>query len=182
MWWTYRAARVEILLKILMSSTPNWNVFLPSLPSAPCWWPANKCDIATNEQRAAFSDAIKARGLALFEISAATTQGVDALIKAIAGQLSVLPPVVRYQPDAPLPAPSPDDRSRYTIEKRDGAYHVEADWLDYMLGSVNMEDYESLQYLQKTLRTVGIIDRLEEMGIQEGETVCLNDFAFDFIR
>ena len=156
--------------------------FSPELANRPMLVAANKCDIASAEQKEAFLSEMAARGLRCFEISAATTQGVDALVKAVAGELAVLPPVLRYQPDAPLPQPSPDDRSRFEIEKRDGVYYVEAEWLAYMLGSVNMDDYESLQYLQRTLRTCGVIDRLEKMGIAEGDTVCLNDFAFDYIR
>ena len=156
--------------------------FSPELAHRPMLVAANKCDIASAEQKQAFLGEMEARGLRCFEISAATTQGVDVLVKAVATELSVLPPVLRYQPDAPIPQPSPDDRSRFEIEMRDGIYYVEAEWLAYMLGSVNMDDYESLQYLQRTLRTCGIIDRLEKMGINEGDTVCLNDFAFDFIR
>ena len=57
---------------------------------------------------------------------------------------------------------------------------------DYVLchelgGTVNLDDYSSLQYFQKVLRSSGIIDKLEEMGIQEGDTVNLYGFEFDFV-
>ena len=45
-----------------------------------------------------------------------------------------------------------------------------------------MDDYESLQYFQRVMRSSGIIDKLEEMGIQEGDTVELFGFQFDFIN
>mgnify|MGYP000800555622 FL=1 len=45
-----------------------------------------------------------------------------------------------------------------------------------------MDDYESLQYLQRTLQNTGIIDRLEEMGIQENDTVDIDGFEFDYLR
>ena len=45
-----------------------------------------------------------------------------------------------------------------------------------------MDDYSSLQYFQRILRSSGIIDKLEEMGIQEGDTVSIFDFEFDYIR
>lgn len=44
-----------------------------------------------------------------------------------------------------------------------------------------MEDYSSLQYFQRVLRSSGIIDALEEQGIQEGDTVDILGFAFDFV-
>lgn len=47
--------------------------------------------------------------------------------------------------------------------------------------TVNMEDYSSLQYFQRVLRNSGIIARLEEMGIQEGDTVDILGFEFDFV-
>ena len=51
-----------------------------------------------------------------------------------------------------------------------------------MVGSVNMEDYESLQYFQRVLRKSGIIDKLEEMGIQEGDTVSMFELEFEFVH
>ena len=44
------------------------------------------------------------------------------------------------------------------------------------------DSYESLQYFQRVLRQSGIIDRLEEMGIQEGDTVSILNFEFEYIR
>ena len=61
-------------------------------------------------------------------------------------------------------------------------YIVEADWLMRVLGMVDMNDYESLQYFQRVLRLSGIIDRLEEMGIQEGDTVSILNFEFEYLR
>ena len=47
---------------------------------------------------------------------------------------------------------------------------------------VDMDDYESLQYFQRVLRSSGVIDKLEEMGIQEGDTVSILNFEFEYIR
>ncbi|HBN11309.1 MAG TPA: GTPase CgtA, partial [Ruminococcus sp.] len=45
----------------------------------------------------------------------------------------------------------------------------------------DMDDYSSLQYFQKVLRTSGIIDRLEEMNINEGDTVSIMGWEFDYL-
>ena len=45
-----------------------------------------------------------------------------------------------------------------------------------------LDDYSSLQYFQNVLRTSGIIDKLEEMGIEEGDTVSIFDFEFEYLR
>ena len=47
--------------------------------------------------------------------------------------------------------------------------------------TVDMDDYSSLQYFQRVLRNTGIIDKLEEMGINEGDVVNIYGFEFDFV-
>jgi GTP-binding protein len=64
----------------------------------------------------------------------------------------------------------------------DGVYFVEADWLYDILRTANMEDYSSLQYFQNVLVSSGIIARLEEMGIKDGDTVAVFDFEFEYIK
>ena len=58
---------------------------------------------------------------------------------------------------------------------------MEAPFLEKLLEGVNLDDYSSLQYFQRVLRESGVIDKLEELGIQEGDTVELAGFAFDFV-
>ena len=72
--------------------------------------------------------------------------------------------------------------NQFTIRVEDGVYLVEADWLMHVLGMVDMDDYESLQYFQRVLRLSGIIDKLEEMGVQEGDTVSILNFEFEYLR
>ena len=59
---------------------------------------------------------------------------------------------------------------------------VDAPFMVPVLSMVNMEDYESLQYFQRVLRFSGIIDKLEEMGVQEDDTVSIYDFEFRYLR
>ena len=70
----------------------------------------------------------------------------------------------------------------FTIEVENGVYYVDADFLEPVLMTVNMDDYESLQYFQRTLRQSGIIDALEAKGIEEGDTVDIFGFQFDFVK
>ena len=144
---------------------------------------ANKSDIATEEQLKDFCDEMEARGYKVFPISAATRKGVDALLNCIAAELDKLPPVLRYEPDPEPVAEVNYTRRGFEIKKGDdGVYYIEADWLARILYGSNMDDYESLQYMQRALRDSGIIDRLEEMGINEGDTVDIDGFEFDYVR
>lgn len=146
---------------------------------------ANKCDLATEEQIAEFESFIREKGLPFFRISAATTEGTDVLIDAVMAKLDTLPPVKRYEAQQltlkELAEQDAQKRS-FTVTKQDGVYIVDAEWLAPILSVVNMEDYESLQYFQRVLRSSGIIDELERQGIQEDDLVSIFDFEFNYVR
>ncbi len=146
---------------------------------------ANKCDLATEEQISAFERYISDKGLQFFRISAATTQGTDELMGAVVAKLDELPPVKRYEA-VPLTleeiARIDEQKRSFTVQKEDGVYIVDAEWLAPILSTVNMDDYESLQYFQRVLRSSGIIDELERQGIQEDDVVSIYDFEFNYVR
>ena len=142
---------------------------------------ANKCDMATEEQVAAFRAYIEEKGLEFFPISAATTSGTQELVEAVSKKLDTLPPIIEYEPDPMLVNRVPEDDRSFDITVEDGVYYVEAKFLEPILATANMEDYESLQYFQRVLRHSGIIEKLEAMGIKEGETVDIAGFQFDYV-
>lgn len=146
---------------------------------------ANKCDMATPEQIEAFKAFISEKGLPFFEISAATTQGTKELINTVYERFAELPPIKEYEPE-PISQQELDEAigadRKFEVEFEDGVYYVEAPWLEYIMRNLNMDDYESLQYFQLTLRSSGIIDKLEEMGIQDDDTVDIFGFRFDYLR
>ena len=157
--------------------------FDPKLAERPMLVAGNKCDIASPEQIEKFKNYVEGKGYRFFPMSAASRQGTDELVHAIAGELAKLPPITRYE----VEAPSEEERmhairkNEFTIKKVDGVFVVEADWLAQSLTGVNMDDYESLQYFQRVLVQSGIIAKLEEMGAKAGDTVNVLDFLFDYI-
>lgn len=159
--------------------------FSMELAEAPQIVAANKSDMATPEQVERLRNYVEDQGLLFYEISAATTKGTKELMYGVWERLSVLPPVKQFE-SQPLTQEELDDKLiskkdfRVTVE--DGVYFVEADWLLDILRTANMDDYSSLQYFQNVLRTSGIIDKLEEMGIEEGDTVSIFDFEFEYLR
>ena len=159
--------------------------FSMELAEAPQIVAANKSDMATPEQVERLRNYVEDQGLLFYEFSAATTKGTKELMYGVWERLSVLPPVKQFEAQ-PLTQEELDDKLiskkdfRVTVE--DGVYFVEADWLLDILRTANMDDYSSLQYFQNVLRTSGIIDKLEEMGIEEGDTVSIFDFEFEYLR
>ena len=156
--------------------------FDSALASRPMIVAGNKCDLATEEQQAAFAAAMKERGFAYFPIMAPIAHGTDALIKHLAAMLQTLPPPTRFEPEAEtLPdAETLRDRS-VQIRQEDGVFFVEAPWLLRLMRGINFDDIESLQYFEKVLRSAGVIDALTAAGVAEGDTVCIYDFEFEFV-
>jgi GTP-binding protein len=142
---------------------------------------ANKCDMASEEQIEEFKKFISERGLPFFEISAATTKGTRQLVDEIWERLEELPPIKAFEPD-PVPVEESFEGRKFEISVENGVYFIEAPWLETVLRGVNMDDYESLQYFQRVLRESGIIAKLEEMGINEGDTVDIFGFEFDYMK
>ena len=157
--------------------------FSEELANAPQLVAANKCDLASKEQIERFKEYVASKGYQVFEISAATTQGTKELIAATANELSKLPPLKIYQPD-PVEEWRPEELARdrsFDVRVEDGVYIVDADWLEGVLRMVDVDDYESLQHFQLVLRSTGIIDRLIELGIEDGDTVSVCGFEFDYV-
>ncbi len=144
---------------------------------------ANKSDMATDEQIEDFRKYIEDQGMQFFVISAATKGGTDELVYAVWNVLKDLPPIKRYEEEPVAVFEMQKTKSKdFKITVENGVYMIEAPWLLRVLSNVNMDDYESLQYFQRSLHTSGIIKKLEEMGINEGDTVNIHDFEFDYIR
>jgi len=146
---------------------------------------ANKSDMATEEQIEKFRKFIEDKGIPFFCISAATTQGTAELVNKVAEVLDTLPPVREFEAE-PIPQAELDEMlgvdKKFEINVEDDVYYVDAPWIQPIMRTVDPDDYSSLQYFQRVLINSGIIAKLEEMGIQEGDTVSLEGFEFDFVN
>ena len=71
----------------------------------------------------------------------------------------------------------------YTIEiAEDGAYVVEGPKIEKMLGYTNLESEKGFLFFQNFLKNNGILDELEEKGIQDGDTVRIYAHEFDYYK
>ena len=102
-------------------------------------------------------------------------------MKAAAQMLSSLPPVIRYEPDYVPPEPVIDTSEELKIEKCDDDYwSIEGAWLQRLLQSVNFGDYESRMYFDRVLRESGVFERLEALGVKDGDTIGVYDLEFEY--
>ena len=157
--------------------------FNAELADRPMLVAGNKCDLATEEQIQDFRAFVEGQGYAFFPIMAPIREGVDPLMNKVLEELSKLPPIRRYEAEAPVLQPVEElKRGQVDIQEQDGVYFVKAPWLLKIMNSVNFDDTESLQYFQRVLIETGVIDALREAGCQEGDTVDLYDLEFDFVE
>ena len=124
---------------------------------------------------------IEELGLPYFEISAATTAGVREVVRTAAQKLSELPPVIVFESEYVPPVIDEGASREVEITVEEGVYYVEGTWLERLIQSTNFTDYESRMFFDKTLREAGVYDKLEEMGISEGDTVDVEGYQFDYV-
>ena len=144
---------------------------------------ANKVDIMEDS---ALLDRLRAHveglGLELVEISAAAHQGTRELVLRTAQLLQELPPVAVYEPTYVERPPEVDTGGEVDIQEFDGTWVVDAPWLQRLIANVNFGDYESRNWFDQKLRQSGLFDKLEEMGIKDGDIVSLYDLEFEYQR
>lgn len=154
------------------------------LASRPMIVAANKCDLipdgSDNLER--LRSYVTERGYPFYEISAATTQGTKQLMRVIAGKLRELPPVTVYEPEYVKPLHEAGEASALSIEHMDDLWVISGRWLQQLIADINFADYESRMYFDRQLRKSGLFTRLEEMGIEDGDTVSIYDFEFEYER
>ncbi len=114
------------------------------------------------------------------ELSAAANKGVEDLLRLTWKELSGLPPVLVYEPEFVETEPETTGRD-WSVQKVEDYYVVSGTWVDKVMGSVNVDDYESRQYMDRMLKNAGVYDKLEEMGVQEGDFVVVGDFEFEYV-
>ena len=158
--------------------------YSPALAARPQLVAANKTDLdPEGETLQRFRDYIASLGLPLYEISAATGEGVRALTLAAAEALRKLPPIPFFEEEYRPPEEAPPAPEELSIRKEDaGLWTVEGPWLERLLQRTDLSDSEGRMYFDRSLRAAGVFDRLEDLGVQEGDTISLYDLEFEYRR
>lgn len=124
-------------------------------------------------------------GIKVYPISAVTGQGVKELLYAVRELLDNFPDdVVIFEKEFDVDEllDNSDDNYNVYIDEN-GVFIVEGERIDKMLGYTNLESEKGFNFFQKFMKSSGAIDRLEELGIEEGDTVRVGDYLeFDYYR
>lgn len=150
---------------------------------------ANKIDAicAENEQDpvAAIRAEFEPRGIRVFPISAVSGQGLKELLYYVQDMLSQInePPTIfepEFNPDTDIVVGNEPFTVVYDEQKNE--YVVEGPRIEKMLGYTNLESERGFKFFQEFLKNNEILDKLEALGIKEGDTVRMYGLAFDYYK
>lgn len=152
----------------------------PKLGTKPQIIAANKMDLpGADEQLEKLKEEFADQDIQIFPISAATRQGIDPLKYAVWELLSNTE--IEYETfDEMHIEEEIEEEETIIVRKEDGDYIVEGSFVERLLESTYFDNADSLRYFQETLRKKGIVEELEKLGIEEGETVIICEHEFEF--
>ena len=128
----------------------------------------------------ALREHVTAQGYEFFTMSAAAHMGTRELMHKVAGELASMPPILTFEPTYVERPPQVDTDEPLNIIHEDDTWIVEGPWLQRIMGNVNFSDFESRNWFDKNLRESGLFDKLEAMGIKDGDIVSLYDLEFEY--
>ena len=153
----------------------------PELMKRPQVIAANKTDIPGSEENVErLKEAYEKEGFEVFPISAATNKGLDELLTKVAEILKNYPEDIVFEEEYEEYDEVAVDQEPFTIEVEDGVYVVRGVGVEKMIGYPNIDTEKGFAFFQRYLKEKGIIEALEEKGIQEGDTVRIYDMEFEF--
>lgn len=149
---------------------------------------ANKMDTLMEDEQEEVLSSLRAefepKGIKVFAISAVSGQGVKELLYYVNDLLSGLDsepitytPEFVYEADAFSSLPF---NVRYDAEEK--VYVVEGPRVERMLGYTNLDSEKGFEFFQNFLKTTGILEELENLGIKDGDTVRLYGWDFDYYK
>ncbi len=159
----------------------------PELANRPQVIAANKIDVLYEEDAEVvlqtLRETFEPKGIPVFPISAVSGKGVKELLYHVKDMLSNLDeaPVV-FEREF-FPEDLAQSNEPYEVWKEeDKLFIVEGPRIERMLGYTNLDSEKGFEFFQNFLKTNGILDQLEELGIQEGDTVRMYGLSFDYYK
>lgn len=123
-------------------------------------------------------------GVKIFPISAVSGKGISELLWYVNDLVKNAPDdVVEFEPEVDLDFhDNPDLPFGVSYNEEDDVYVIEGPRIERMLGYTNLESEKGFEFFQKFLKTNGILDQLEALGIGEGDTVRMYGLEFDYYK
>ena len=159
-----------------------------SLSQKPQVIAANKLDVLYGEEKDIAMELLKTElepeGMKIFPISAATGEGIDELLFYVQDMLKNIDeePIVFAKEFFPESMETSTEPYFVEYDEEEKVYVVEGPRIEKMLGYTNIDSEKGFEFFQKFLKTNGILDELEALGIQDGDTVRMYGLQFDYYK
>ena len=143
---------------------------------------ANKSDVLQdNANMIALEKIAKENNLEIYKISAVTGEGVNELMNHVAEVIKTLLKEEIVESEDRVVYTLEDEEDEFTItEVKLGEFYVEGPAIENLMRRVNIRDNESFAYLQRMLKKLGIEQALRDKGVQEGDTVHVLEWDFEW--
>lgn len=170
-------------IKLINAELEAYN---PELAHRPQVIAANKTDVMLEEEAdeiiKKLKETFEPQGIPVFAISAVSGKGMKELLYHVKGMLNNLDntPVVFEREFFPEDMAKSDEPYEVWVEEDE--YFVEGPRIERMLGYTNLDSEKGFAFFQNFLKENGILEKLEELGIKEGDTVRMYGLSFDYYK
>ena len=148
---------------------------------------ANKIDVFYGEEGddviQLLKDEFEPKGIKVFPISAVSGKGLKELLYYVKERLDEIgDEAIVFEKEFFVDSLELADEP-FTVEvDEEGMYVVEGPRIEKMLGYTNLDSEKGFEFFQKFLKENGILEQLEELGIQDGDTVRMYGLQFDYYK
>ena len=125
------------------------------------------------------------KGIKVFPISAVTGKGVKELLYYVKGMLDeIKEEKVVFEKEYMIEEPDFQNEpyNVYADEKEEGVYHIDGPRVERMLGYTNLDSEKGFEFFQKFLKNNGMLEELEALGIEDGDTVEFYGWSFEYYK
>ena len=141
---------------------------------------ATKCDVPKQEFLGQLENLAKEKNMEFFKISSVTGEGLEKLLDYVSTLLKTLPKEELVEKDEKIVYTLEDDNDGFTITREKNKFIVKGETVEKIIRRVNIEDNESLYYLHKKLRELGVEEELKKQGINEGDIVKIANYELEW--
>ena len=157
----------------------------PQIAAKPQVIAANKIDLiyeGENEVIAKLKAEFEPKGIAVYPVSAVSGHGVKELLYHVKDMLDTFDdaPVIFAQEFFPEQMTFENEPCTVSYDEKMDEYIVEGPRIEKMLGYTNLDSEKGFAFFQNFLKQTGILEELETLGIQEGDTVRMYGLVFDY--
>ena len=168
-------------IKTIMNELKSYD---ESLLERPQLIAANKIDAIYDEENSQIERIKEAfPDIKVFPISGVSGKGIQELLYELVKVLSTIDRTVKVFEKEFEVDYSSDKNLPFTVEiDEDGVFVVEGPRIEKMLGYTNLDSEKGFDFFQKFLKTSGVLEKLEEAGIVDGNTVRMYGHEFDYYK